>query len=45
MEDGNMDTYMIVESAKVMYGFLETVNTLKLANVDEKYIEKVFNTK
>ena len=42
-EDGNMDTALIVESAKVMYAFLETLNTLQLEKVDAKYIEKILN--
>lgn len=42
-EDGNMDTGLIVEAAKVMYGFLETLNTLQLEKVDSKYIEKVLS--
>ena len=43
MENGNIDTGLIVEAAKVMYGFLETLNTLQLEKVDAKYIEKVLN--
>ena len=43
MENGNLDTGLIVEAAKVMYGFLETLNTLQLEKVDAKYIEKVLN--
>lgn len=40
-ENGSLDSGSIVESARVMYGFLETLNTLKLEKVDEKYITKV----
>lgn len=40
-EDGNMDMHLVVESAKVMYGFLETVNTLQLEKVDSAYITRV----
>jgi hypothetical protein len=43
MENGNLDTALIVEASKVMYGFLETLNTLQLEKVDAKYIEKVLN--
>lgn len=43
MENGNLDTALIVEAGKVMYGFLETLNTLQLEKVDAKYIEKVLN--
>lgn len=43
MENGNLDTALIVEAGKVMYGFLETLNTLQLEKVDTKYIEKVLN--
>lgn len=44
-ENGSLDTPAIVESAKVMYGFLETVNTLQLEKVDEKYLLKVITEK
>ena len=40
-EDGSLDVDLVVESTKVMYGFLETLNTLRLENVNEKYIIKV----
>ena len=40
-ENGSLDSGSVVESARVMYGFLETLNTLKLEKVDEKYIAKV----
>lgn len=42
-ESGKLDTSLVVESAKVMYGFLETVNTLQLQKVDEKYIKNVLD--
>ena len=42
-EDGKLDVDLVIESSKVMFGFLETLNTLQLANVNEKYIEKVLN--
>lgn len=37
----NMDN--IVENVSIMYTFLETINTTKMINVDEKYITKVLN--
>ena len=40
-EHGQLDVDMIVETAKVMYGFLEAVNTLQLEKVDEAYIKNV----
>ena len=40
-ESNELDMGMIVESAKVMYGFLETLNTLQLEKVDANYIAKV----
>lgn len=40
-ENGSLDSASVVESARVMYGFLETLNTLKLEKVDESYIAKV----
>lgn len=42
-EEGSLDVDHVVESAKVMYGFLETINTLKLENVNSKYITDVLN--
>ena len=42
-ESGSIDTFAVVESAKVMYAFLETLNTLKLEKVDKVYIEKVLS--
>lgn len=36
--DGAIDVAKIVESSRVMYGFLEFVNTLQLEKVDENYI-------
>lgn len=42
-ENGALDTDLIVESAKVMYGFLETLNTLNLEKVDGEYIKKVLD--
>lgn len=41
-EAGQLDIPLVVESAKVMYAFLETLNTIQIENVDEKYITKVF---
>jgi hypothetical protein len=42
-ESGSLDTASVYESAKVMYGFLETVNTLQLEKVDKNYIENILN--
>ena len=42
-DNGQVDTEMVVERAKVLYGFLETLNTLKLVNVDNEYIKTVLN--
>lgn len=40
--DGNeLDLYAVMESCKVMYGWLETVNTLQLESVDKDYVKKV----
>lgn len=41
-EDGNMDMHLVIESAKIMYGFMETLNTLQLEKVDSRYIQNVF---
>lgn len=40
-ESGKLDTGLVVESAKVMYGFLETINTLQLEKVDANYIKNI----
>lgn len=40
-EEGTLDVNLVVESAKVMYGFLETLNTLQLEKVDPAYIKNV----
>ena len=40
-EDGNIEMEFVVESAKVMYGFLETLNTIQLAKIDKEYLEKI----
>lgn len=40
-ESNTIDTAAVVESAKVMYGFLETLNTLQLESVDSKYLQKL----
>lgn len=42
-EDGTLDIDLAVESAKVMYGFLETLNTIQIEKVDEKYIANIIN--
>lgn len=42
-EDGSLDIDTIVESAKVLYGFLETLNTIQLKKIDSKYIESIFS--
>ena len=42
-EDGSLDMDTIVESSKVLYGFLETLNTLQLKTIDAKYIESIFS--
>ena len=41
-EDGSLDMDTIVESAKVLYGFLETLNTIQLKKIDDKYITSIF---
>jgi len=39
--NGKLDMDKIVESCKIMYTFLETVQTAKMANIDEEYIENI----
>jgi len=36
-----LDMDKIVESCKIMYTFLETVQTAKMVNIDEEYIENI----
>ena len=45
VESGNLDTEKVIESSRVMYGFLETLNTLQLENVNEEYIKNVIEGK
>ena len=42
-ESGELDTFLVIESAKVMYAFLETVSTLQLEKVDSAYITKALS--
>ena len=42
-DDGRMDMQRIFEAGKVMYGFLETLNTLQLEKVDKDYITKLIH--
>lgn len=42
-EDGTLDVDLAVESAKVMYGFLETLNTIQIVKVDENYIADIIS--
>lgn len=42
-EDGQLDVDLVMESAKVMYGFLETLNTLQIEKVNDKYIANILN--
>lgn len=42
-EDGRLDMDTIVESAKVLYGFLETLNTIQIGRkIDKAYLEEIF---
>lgn len=40
-EDGNIDMSRVMDNSRAMYGWLETVNTIKLENVNEDYIRKM----
>lgn len=40
-ENGSIDNSSIIESGKVMYAFLETLNTLQLEKIDADHISKV----
>jgi hypothetical protein len=41
--EGEMDFASIMESCKIMYAWLETVNTLQLEKVDSEYIKNVLD--
>lgn len=42
-ESGAIDMGSVIESAKIMYAFLETLNTLQFEKVDGEYIKKVLS--
>lgn len=41
-ENSNLDLDSIVETAEIMYTFLEMCNTIRLEDVNEEYISKVY---
>ena len=43
-ENGKLDMFKINENAKVMYTFLEMLNTTKLEKIDEAYIKDVIKS-
>ena len=43
-ETGRLDMFKIVENAKVMYTFMELLNTSKLEKIDEAYIKDALNS-
>ena len=42
-DSGKINMGRVVETAKCMYGFLETLNTCRIEKIDESYIKKVFD--
>ena len=42
-ESGNIEMNYVVETAKVMYAWLETINTLQLENVNADYIQNILD--
>ena len=42
LKNEKIDVEKIVESVRCIYGVLETVNTLRLENVNEEYIQNMF---
>ena len=42
-ENGTLDMSSVIESAKIMYAFLETLNTLQLERVDGEYIKNALS--
>ena len=43
-EGGRLDMVKIVENAKVMYTFMEVLNTAKLEKIDESYVKDVLKS-
>ena len=43
-ETGRLDMFKIVENAKVMYTFMELLNTSKLEKIDEAYVKDALNS-
>lgn len=43
LEGGHINVGKIIDKMALMYGFLETVNLLKLVKVDESYIKNMLN--
>ena len=42
-ESGQLDVAAVVESAKIIYGFLECLNTIGLEKIDREYLQNVLN--
>ena len=41
--DGKIDMTRVMDNSRAMYGWLETVNTIQLDKVDERYIQNMIN--
>ncbi len=41
LNEGKLDMDRIIESCKIMYTFLETLQTSKMVNIDEEYINNI----
>lgn len=41
--EGNFDMSKVVSKTRVLYNFLETVNTLRLENIDENYLKQALD--
>ena len=41
--DGKIDMTRVIDNSRAMYGWLETVNTIQLDKVDERYIQNMIN--
>lgn len=44
LESGKLDSDKVINTAEVMYTFLEMVNTLQIKNVDSAYLESVLKS-
>lgn len=44
LENGKLDMQKIIDTSEVMYTFLEMVNSMKIRDIDNKYLTEVINS-